>query len=332
MTIEENKSIPNTFGLDVKAKLWLEYESSKELREIITTQKIIFPYLHVGACSNMLFLGDYDGTVLHSGIWYIETAGMNGNTALVRAGAGTSWDALVTYCVKNNYYGAENLSHIPGEVGSAVVQNIGAYGVEVKDLKPYVETMDIYGNTRTYSWEECEFGYRQSIFKRPEMKNVFITSVTFHLSRHEQYKLDYGAIREELKKYPKVNLRTVREVIIEIRDSKLPDPDKLGNAGSFFMNPVIPRVRYEILKLDFPDIPSYPVDEERVKVPAAWLIEQCGWKGRSWGPAAVHDKQPLVLVNRGGATGKDILALSDAIRMSVRERFGIDIRPEVNII
>ena len=202
----------------------------------------------------------------------------------------------------------------------------------MSDLISSVETLNIRGEKRVYGVGECEYAYRRSIFKRPEMKSVFITHVNFTLSRKEHYTLDYGTIRQELAKRPVTNLKTVRQVIIDIRRSKLPDPEVLGNAGSFFMNPIVSRAQYEALCSRFPSMPCYKLDDGRVKIPAGWMIDQCGWKGKALGPAAVHDKQALVLVNTGGAIGMDIVALSDAVRSSVREKFGIDIQPEVNFI
>ena len=250
----------------------------------------------------------------------------------VRVGAGVIWDDFVAYCVERGWYGAENLSLIPGETGASAVQNIGAYGVEVKDLILSVETVNIRGEKRIYQKDECEYAYRKSLFKKPEMKSVFVTYVNFILGKKECYTLDYGTIRQELAKHPAVNLVTLRQVIIDIRNSKLPDPKVLGNAGSFFMNPIVPRALFERLLHQYPSMPHYEVDADRVKIPAGWMIDQCGWKGKALGPAAVHDKQALVLVNLGGATGKDVVALSDAVRASVKEKFGVEIWPEVNFI
>lgn len=324
--------IPNTFGLDVKVAVFLEYKSVEELEKLIVAGRITSPYLHIGGGSNLLFTGDYRGVILHSLIRGIEVTEEDNETVTVRVGAGVIWDDFVAYCVEHGWYGAENLSLIPGEVGASAVQNIGAYGVEVKDLIVAVETVNIQGVRRVYSMNECEYSYRNSLFKRPEMKHVFVTHVNFRLSKKEVFTLDYGTIRQELEKYPTLELKTLRKVIINIRKSKLPDPEILGNAGSFFMNPVVKRDVFEELKKDYPLMPFYVLDDERVKIPAGWMIDQCGWKGKSLGPAAVHDKQALVLVNRGGATGADIIALSDAVRASVREKFGIDIHPEVNFI
>ncbi len=332
MIFEKGRNIPNTFGLDVKAGRWLEYASMEELKALIAEGQISSPYLHVGSGSNLLFLGDFEGTILHSAIRSIEMVNQDAEKVWLRVGAGVIWDDFVAYCVERGYYGAENLSLIPGEVGASAVQNIGAYGVEVKDLISCVETVDVHGDRRVFGVEECGYAYRNSVFKRPDMKSFFVTHVTFALNKAEQYTLNYGTIRQELEKYPQIDLATVRQVIVSIRESKLPDPKVLGNAGSFFMNPIVPRAKYETLLQEYPSMPSYQVDATHVKIPAGWMIEQCGWKGKSLGNAAVHDKQALVLVNCGGATGPDIVALSDAVRAAVREKFGVEIHPEVNMI
>ncbi|WP_195475285.1 UDP-N-acetylmuramate dehydrogenase [Bacteroides finegoldii] len=322
----------NTFGIDVSASRFLEYASVAELKEYIAQGAVTTPFLHIGGGSNLLFTKDYDGLILHSRIGGIEVTAEDSQTVSLRVGAGVVWDDFVACCVEHGWYGAENLSLIPGEVGASAVQNIGAYGVEVKDLITAVETVNIQGYERVYSVEECEYAYRNSIFKRPENKSVFVTYVRFRLSKEERYTLDYGTIRQELAKYPAPTLPIVRKVIIEIRESKLPDPKVTGNAGSFFMNPIVAKDKLEALQRDYPRIPYYELPDGRVKIPAGWMIDQCGWKGKSLGPAAVHDKQALVLVNRGGAKGSDIIALSDAVRASVRDKFGIDIHPEVNVI
>lgn len=332
MIFEKGRNIPNTFGLDVKAGRWLEYASMEELKALIAEGQISSPYLHVGSGSNLLFLGDFEGTVLHSAIKSIEMVNQDAEKVWLRVGAGVIWDDFVAYCVEHGYYGAENLSLIPGEVGASAVQNIGAYGVEVKDLISCVETVDVHGDRRVFGVEECGYAYRNSVFKRPDMKSFFVTHVTFALNKAEQYTLNYGTIRQELEKYPQIDLATVRQVIVSIRESKLPDPKVLGNAGSFFMNPIVTRTKYETLLQEYPSMPSYQVDATHVKIPAGWMIEQCGWKGKSLGNAAVHDKQALVLVNCVGATGADIVALSDAVRAAVREKFGVEIHPEVNMI
>lgn len=322
----------NTFGIDVKASCFLEYTSVDELRDLIRQGAISAPFLHVGSGSNLLFTKDYQGTVLHSRIKGVKVTEETDNSVWIRVGAGMIWDDFVAYGVERGWYGAENLSLIPGEVGASAVQNIGAYGVEVKDLITSVETLNVRGEERLYPVDACEYAYRDSVFKRPENKDVFITHVNFCLSKNEHYTLDYGTIRRELEKYPELSLSVLRKVIIEIREDKLPDPKKMGNAGSFFMNPVVSQEQFAGLQKQYPDMPFYEMPAGRVKIPAGWLIDKCGWKGKALGKAGVYDKQALVLVNLGGATGADIVALSDAVRASVREKFGIEIYPEVNFI
>ena len=257
--------IPNTFGIDVEAAVFLEYGSVEELEKLIADGRITSPYLHIGGGSNLLFTGNYEGVILHSHIGGIEVTAENEEKVSVRVGAGVVWDDFVDYCTERGWYGAENLSLIPGEVGAAAVQNIGAYGVEVKDLISSVETVNIQGMKHVYQVDECNYSYRNSIFKSPEMKQVFVTYVCFSLSKKEHYTLDYGTIRQELEKYPKVDLKTLRRVIISIRESKLPDPKLLGNAGSFFMNPVVSREVFEALKEKYPQIPFYEMGADRIK-------------------------------------------------------------------
>jgi UDP-N-acetylmuramate dehydrogenase len=334
--ITEKKNFPlrryNTFGIDVTAARFIEYDSADELREWIGNARLSGPFLHIGRGSNLLFPGDYEGTVLHSNIKTIEVTDEPPGAVRLKVGAGVVWDDLVACCVERNWYGAENLSGIPGEAGASAVQNIGAYGVEAKDLITEVHTIDIEGRERIYSRADCRFGYRHSIFKEPSCEKVIVTHVCFRLSKQESYTLDYDAVRKALEGEPEVSPGAVRKAVIRIRNRKLPDPAVWGNAGSFFMNPVIPEATFEALRRDHPSIPFHPADGGCVKIPAGWLIEQSGWKGKSIGPAAVYDRQALVLVNKGGATGRDILALSDAVRSSVKEIFGIDIHPEVKII
>lgn len=322
----------NTFGIDVSAAQFIEYASVEELKKLIKQGAVTTPFLHIGGGSNLLFTKDYEGLVLHSRIIGVEVLKETDDEVCLRVGAGVDWDEFVAYCVERDWYGAENLSLIPGEVGASAVQNIGAYGVEVKDLITEVETLNIRGEERVYKVGECGYTYRNSIFKRSENKNVFVTNVCFRLSKRPYFTLDYGTIRQELETYPELTLSTVRKVIIDIRESKLPDPKVMGNAGSFFMNPIVSREQLEFLQQAYPRMPFYELSDGRVKIPAGWMIDQCGWKGKALGPAAVHDKQALVLVNCGGASGKDIIALSDAVRASVREKFGVDIHPEVNFI
>lgn len=323
----------NTFGLEAVADCFLEYGSEEELLRLIHEGCLEGRLLHIGAGSNLLFMNPtFQGTVLHSRIRGIEVLREDDEHVWVRVGAGEVWDDFVAYCVEQQWYGAENLSLVPGEVGAAAVQNIGAYGVEVKDLINQVETIGLDGTPRIFDVEECAYAYRDSIFKRAEMKCYFVTRVHFCLSKLPHFHTEYGAIKQEIGKRGELNLKSLRDVIIAIRQSKLPDPAVLGNAGSFFKNPVVSRAKFEELQSQYEHMPHYEIDAEHVKIPAGWLIEQSGWKGRALGPAAVHDKQALVLVNRGGATGADIVALSDAVRQDVLQKFGIEISPEVNFI
>ncbi len=328
-----NLKLHNTFGIEAVADEFLEYYSEEELLQFIEEGRLKGRSLHIGAGSNLLFVNPiFHGTVLHSLIKGIEIIREDEEHVWVRVGAGEVWDDFVAYCVEHKWYGAENLSLVPGEVGAAAVQNIGAYGVEVKDLITIVETLGLDGAHRDFQVSECEYAYRDSIFKRPDMKHLFVTHVQFCLSKKEQYHTEYGSIKNEIGKLKEMNIRELRNIIIAIRQSKLPDPLVLGNAGSFFKNPVVSRSKFEELNDQYEHMPYYEIDEAHVKIPAGWLIEQTGWKGQSLGPAAVHDKQALVLVNRGGATGADIVALSDTVRRAVIDKFGIEISPEVNFI
>lgn len=329
----------NTFGIEVSARCFISYDSVAELR--LALQRVGeaysgLPLLHIGGGSNLLFLSDFPGVVLHSRITDMQVEERDGYVRL-RVGAGMVWDEFVDFCVNRNYYGVENLSLIPGEVGAAAVQNIGAYGAEVKDVIMEVETVDMQtGEERVFSVDECRYGYRSSVFKTEYKGRYAVTYVSFRLSRDFSPNLDYGGVRKALAESGvdeyRLTAAQLRQVIIDIRRAKLPDPKIEGNAGSFFMNPVICRADYERLATRCPDVPHYEVDALHVKIPAGWLIERCGWKGRALGPAAVHDKQALVLVNKGGAAGRDILNLCEAVRKDVKAEFGIEIRPEVNFI
>ena len=324
----------NTFGINAQCCYFVEYETVAELQEIL--QSDIFQkhrYLHIGAGSNLLFLNDFDGVILHSKIKGIEVCEETDEHIFFRVGAGEIWDDFVDFAVQHNYGGIENLSLIPGEVGSSAVQNIGAYGVEVKDVIDEVETIDVEtGLVKNFTNAECRFTYRESIFKQEEKGKHIITHVRFRLSKKLVFCLKYGNIAEKLEDETNINLQIIRSLIIKVREEKLPDPKVLGNAGSFFMNPVIPRKQYESLKETYPNIPSYVVSDTSVKVPAGWLIEQCDWKGKSYGNAAVYEKQALVIVNKGGATALEIKTLSDQIIADVKAKFGIDILPEVKLI
>lgn len=325
----------NTFGMDVKCRRFIEFSDIEELRHVVLSlTEADRPLLFLGGGSNILFTKDYDGTVLHSAIKGRHAMRMDGNVYL-RCGSGETWDDIVRLCVDNGIYGAENLSFIPGEVGATAVQNIGAYGVEAKDLIDKIEAVDIEtGDLCEFSNTDCGYSYRWSKFKGEWRNRYVITYVTYKLSNIFIPHLDYGNIRAQLeaKGISSPTVSQLRNVIIEIRKAKLPDPAVEGNAGSFFTNPVVSKEKYEELAGKFGDIPHYPVDGNREKIPAGWLIEQCGWKGKSLGNAGIHSRQALVLVNHGGADGGDVLRLCDAVRNDVKAKFGINIIPEVNII
>ena len=324
----------NTFGMDVKASVFIEYASVEEMKEVLSLYVKDNQWLHIGKGSNLLFTGDFSGIILHSAIKGYEVIHEDTNEVVVRVGAGEVWDDFVAMTVENEWYGAENLSLIPGEVGASAVQNIGAYGVEAKDLIVGVEAIEVStGKESIFKNEECGYAYRESVFKSSLKYQYLVTHVSYRLKKTPCYHLDYGNIRLELEKQKvRLTLANVRQAIISIREAKLPDPKLQGNAGSFFMNPVISREHFEALLVDYPLMPHYEVDAESIKIPAAWMIDQCGWKGKRLGRAGVHDKQALVLVNLGGAVGAEVIALSEAIQKSVYEKFGINILPEVNFI
>ena len=324
----------NTFGMDVKAEEFITYDTVDELIQVLarirgTGQRI----LHIGGGSNLLFTKDVEGVVLHSQIKFIEYGACEGGEILVRVGSGVVWDDFCAEMAKRNYYGSENLSYIPGEVGASAVQNIGAYGVEVGSIIKEVETIEVAtGRPRTFSNEECAYGYRDSIFKNQLQGQYIVTAVVFRLSVVPKVHLDYGQLQELRSATVVPSAQTIREAVISIRKSKLPEPDELGSAGSFFKNPVVAKGVYEKLAQGYANVPHYVVDEEQIKIPAAWLIEQCGWKGKSHRGAAVYEKQPLILVNKDHATPTDIIELAGMIRQSVLEKFQIQIYPEVNYI
>lgn len=328
----------HTFGTDTDTLHFVEYNTVEELNSVIEKlhkQWHGLPWLHIGSGSNLLFVNShYPGVIIHSAIGGMEIIKENDTEVWIRVGAGVIWDKLVAYCVQQGWGGMENLSLIPGEVGSSAIQNIGAYGIEAKDLIEQVEAIEFATSTpRIFQNQECQYAYRQSIFKN-ELKNKYIvTHVTYRLQKRPIFRLDYGNIRDEIQKTGKeISLQTIRETIISIRNAKLPDPQILGNAGSFFMNPIVERKFMEEIKQNYPLMPFFEIDEQHVKIPAGWLIEQCGWKGRSLGKAAVHKNQALVLINTGGATGKEIVELSEAVRTAVKHKFNIEIYPEVNFI
>ena len=317
--------------MDVRADSLIDWASTDELKNVL--HDIEKPVLMIGGGSNLLFMGDFRGTVLHSTITSIEVIGSDSDHVHVRVGAGVIWDDFVAWCSINGYWGVENLSAIPGEVGASAVQNIGAYGVEAKDVIDTVQTICLAdGSERDFTNAQCRYAYRQSIFKNELKGQYAVTYVIFTLSKVAQPKLGYGAIAQEVERLGGPTLENIRKAVIAIRESKLPDPKLLGNAGSFFMNPVISEREFNIIRSNYPDVPSYPAPDGMVKVPAGWLIEKTGWKGRSLGPAAVYEKQALVLVNKGGATGADIKRLADTIIEDVKQKFGITLTTEVNYI
>ncbi len=329
------KRIYNTFGIEAYANDIVEYGSVAELQNIVPTLQNC-QHFHVGGGSNLLFTKDYEGTILHSKILGVEDVSseysQSSDNVYLKVGSGMVWDDFVGYCVGNGLCGAENLSLIPGEVGASAVQNIGAYGVEAKDIIVEVECVSLTtGEKRTFTNAECQYSYRQSIFKKELKGQYAVVYVVYRLSRKFTPMLDYGNIRSQLGDVENVTPQAIRDAIINIRQTKLPDPKVTGNAGSFFMNPVVSKEKFEELYAQYPNMPYYEV-EGGVKIPAGWMIEQCGWKGKSLGPAAVHDRQALVLVNLGGATGADIICLCETVRKSVKDKFGITINPEVNII
>ena len=328
----------NTFGIDARTAAFVEYGSENELveaAEMLRDSRLPSPWLHIGGGSNLLFTKDWPGTVLHSRINGVEPLHEDGEQAVVRVGSGVVWDDFVAMCVERGWYGAENLSAIPGEVGAAAVQNIGAYGTEVKDLILRVETLNVgNGEIRVFEAAECGYGYRRSIFKQPDNKKYVVLSVTFRLGLRPHFNLDYKALADALATRSDISLRDVRDAVISVRSSKLPDPAVIGSAGSFFTNPVVSGARLQELQRQWPAVPFYELHdgEGSVKLSAGWLIEQCGWKGRSLGRAGVYGKQALVLVNLGGAEGAEVQALAEAVRSDVRSRFGVDLHPEVNIL
>lgn len=330
----------NTFGIDAKCRRFVEYASVAEAINVaaMLRQQPDTPFLIIGGGSNLLLTADFQGTVVHSGIRGIERVeadGLDDGDVLVRCGSGEVWDDVVAHCVARGWYGGENLSLIPGEVGASAVQNIGAYGAEAKDIIYKVEAVEIAtGNVCEISCDECGYAYRQSRFKHEWHNRYLITHVTYRLNTVFTAHLDYGNIRQQLLNcgISELTAQELRQAIIDIRNAKLPDPKVEGNAGSFFMNPIVCREKFNELIAQYPQMPHYFVDEQHEKIPAGWMIDQCGWKGRTLGKAGVHDKQALVLVNRGGARGEDIVRLCETIRQDVFNRFGIEIHPEVNIV
>lgn len=337
----------NTFGIDVHCHRLLEFSSTEEALHLVKgLRKSDYPYLLLGGGSNLLLTGDYPGTVITPENRFevtVFTCPGDKDSVYLRCWAGSTFDEVVEYAVKHGFYGAENLSLIPGQVGASAIQNIGAYGAEVCEIITEVEAVEIATARLLHlSNADCQYGYRQSRFKREWRDQYLITAVTYRLTQTFTPKSDYGSIRRELDAHgiTAPNAEQMRQIIIAIRQAKLPDPKVQGNAGSFFMNPMVTEDKFKSLQGLYPDMPFFrlpdPIQQPdgnvlTVKIPAGWMIDQCGWKGKSLGRAGVHDKQALVLVNRGGATGQEVLTLCKTIQYDVNKKFGIQILPEVNI-
>lgn len=338
MQIEKNVALKpyNTFGIEAQARYMVgcgsvdDFNELREWNSFYTAPKLI-----LGGGSNILFTEDYDGLVIKNNFKGIEVVEDDGENIFIKAGAGENWHQFVMHCVRNNFAGIENLSLIPGNVGASPMQNIGAYGVEIKDVFHQLTAVDISsGDEVIFKADECNFGYRESIFKNTAKDKFIITSVTYQLSRTPHFNTSYGAIEQELESMgvTELSIAAISQAVINIRSSKLPDPKQIGNAGSFFKNPVVPVDLADSIRKDHPTLASYPVDTNSVKLAAGWLIEQSGWKGKNMGNYGVHDKQALVLVNYGNAKGIDIFDLSEQIKTSVKEKFGVELEREVNII
>lgn len=336
MKVEQNFSLKkhNTFNLSVKTNWFMEYENEEELLKILRDEYFQESLsLHIGSGSNLLFVGDYSGIILHSAIRGITVEKETNEYVYLRIGAAELWDDVVAYAVEHRLGGIENLSLIPGETGAAAVQNIGAYGVELKDV---IETVEAYNQLditkRIFSKEDCAYGYRTSYFKNEQTDPHIITYINIRLSKQPSFSLEYGNLKEQLKAYAEINLSAIREAVIAVRRSKLPDTDELGNAGSFFMNPVISLNHFNDLKDKYGEIPHYIVSDTEIKIPAGWLIEQCGFKGKSHGAVGVYEKQALIIVNLGGATGDEIALVAESIREAVRQEYGVELIPEVKYV
>ena len=335
MNIQENISLKkyNTFGINVNAKRFVSIDSLYSLQQLLKKEQDLFL---ISGGSNMLLTKDIEKLVVHLNLKGISIDRENHNDIYLTVNAGENWHEFVLWCVSQNYGGIENLSLIPGNVGTCPIQNIGAYGVEVKDTITRVEAIDIKtGKLIEFSNTECKFGYRNSIFKNEAKGKYIITSVSFLLTKDEHnLNTSYGAIETELasKKITNPTIKDVSDAVIAIRQSKLPDPKKIGNSGSFFKNPVISKEHFDKLQSTFPSIPSYVISDTEIKVPAGWLIEQSGFKGKRFGEYGVHEKQALVLVNYGDATGKEIYELAQEIQNTIEKKFDINLEIEVNII
>ena len=335
MEIKKNTSLKpyNTFGIDVKSSQFVEVDNIQQLEEVLnTTSQLI---LVLGGGSNLLFTKDVSGLVIKNNIKGIDIIKESDDDVILKVGSGEVWHHFVLYCIEKGYAGVENMSLIPGSVGASPMQNIGAYGAEVKDVITQVEAYHFKTKkVEIFTNEQCEFGYRTSIFKTSQKENYFITSVTYKLSKKPVINTSYGAIEDELKKMGIANpsIKDISNAVIHIRNSKLPDPEQVGNAGSFFKNPIISKKEKDLLLTKYPELPCYVAGEDTFKIAAGWLIEKCGWKGKKINNYGVHDKQALVLVNYGGAEGAEIHHLSQQIITSVKQNFGITLEREVNIM
>jgi UDP-N-acetylmuramate dehydrogenase len=335
--IIQNQSLKayNTFGIDVNARYFVDFNTIDTLSEVLASATFQQnEQLILGGGSNILFTKDFEGIVLHNLLKGISKVQVSEHEYHVSAGAGEVWHELVLYAIANNLAGMENLSLIPGFVGASPMQNIGAYGVEIKDIFVSLKAMEVAtGLIKTFTKEECAFGYRESFFKRAGKGKYIILEVTFQLSTKHQFNTSYGAIEQELAKMNVLpSIKNISQAVINIRSNKLPNPKELGNAGSFFKNPTIAIAHYETLKKQFPDIPGYPVNDELIKTAAGYLIEKCGLKGFRKEDAGVHQMQALVIVNYGKASGHQIFDLSSLVIEKVEENFGIELEREVNII
>lgn len=337
MTILSNISLKpyNTFGIDAKAKHFVSVESIEDLRTVLSLKEYSNRFI-IGGGSNMLLTKDIDALVVHINLKGIDILSETQSEVVVKANAGENWHEFVLWCLQKDYGGIENLSLIPGNVGTAPIQNIGAYGVELKDTFVSCEALDVAtGTLKTFTKEECEFDYRNSIFKHKAKGEYIIVNVTLKLSKNNHIiKTSYGAITDELEKM-QVKSPTIQDVskaVICIREHKLPNPKDIGNSGSFFKNPIVSNTHFEKLKANFPNIPNYKVSDTEIKIPAGWLIEQAGFKGKTFGNHGVHKNQALVLVNYGNAKGEDILKLSKLIQDTISRIFDINLEAEVNII
>lgn len=337
MNIQENVSLKkfNTFGINAKANKYADIQSLESLKRVLKTDPTNSIFV-LGGGSNMLLTKDIDALVLHINIKGINILEENKAYAIVEAKAGENWHDFVLWCLNQNLGGLENLSLIPGNVGTAPIQNIGAYGVELKDVFHSCEAINCYTQEiETFTKEECNFGYRESIFKQELKGKYIITSVSLKLSKNtHKLNIDYGAIKSELSnlKITEPNIKDISKAVINIRESKLPNPKEIGNGGSFFKNPVISEEAFKLLQNDFPDAPYYVISDSEIKVPAGWLIETAGFKGKRFGDYGIHNKQALVLVNYGNALGEDIYKLAQLIQQTVLRLFNIKIETEVNII